>query len=100
MAVPNYYPLNAKVRIVAKFRARNANQGIGDLTNPTTVIFSYETPNGTETDVTYPASIIRPATGIYYLDITASIVGTWRWRTDGDGSVEEGEFVVDPSVFS
>lgn len=95
----NYYPQGATVRIVAKFRARTASQNIGDLTNPAAVVFKYENPNGQETTVTYPASIVRPTTGIYYLDITVSIPGIWRWRTNGDGSIVDGIFTVNPAVF-
>lgn len=100
MPVQNSIPLGGKKRIVAKFKSRNTDQSVGSLTNPTTVIFSYETPNGTETDLTYPTTIVRSATGVYYLDITCSIPGIWRWRVDGDGTVFEGTFEVKLSVFS
>lgn len=96
----NYYPNGAAVRVFAKYRVRNADQSPGALTNPTTVIFSYQNPDGSETSKTYPDTIVRATTGIYYLDITANRAGIWRWRTDGDGSVEEGQFTVEASVFS
>lgn len=98
--MPNYYPNGATVRIFAKYRVRNSDQSQGALTNPTTVIFSYQNPDGTEVSKTYPDTILRPTTGIYYLDFVANVAGIWRWRTDGDGSVEEGQFEVTASVFS
>lgn len=95
----NYYPNGSEVRIYAKYRIRNANQTPRALTNPSVVTFSYTDPNGVGVSKTYPDTVVRPSTGIYYLDITADVVGVWHWRTDGDGSVTEGEFSIQPSVF-
>lgn len=100
MPVANQYPNGASFRMVAIFRTRNADQSPGALTNPTTVTFSYENPNGTEVVVVYPTSIVRPATGIYYLDVSLNVVGTWRYRMDGDGTVYEGTVECVPSVFA
>jgi hypothetical protein len=86
-------------RISIKFRVRNANQSVGALTNPSVVTFTYADPNGVEVEKVYPDTIVRAATGIYYLDFTAEVPGTWRYRMDGDGSAVEGQFGISPSVF-
>lgn len=94
----NTYPPGTR-RIYIKFRIRNSNQTAGALSNPTTVTFTYTSPNGTETTKVYPDTIVRPSTGIYYLDFSATVVGVWRYRMDGDGSAVEGQFNISPSVF-
>lgn len=101
MSVPNYYPKSAVVTIEGEFREWNSDGSPGVLVDPTVVIFRYNTPNGTTTSATYPAGgIVKDAVGRYHLNITASIVGTWRSRVEGDSAAEESYFVVNPSVFN
>lgn len=88
------FPLNATRRFVVKFRIRNADQSVGALSNPAAVTLKFETPNGTVTTITYPTGMTRPATGIYYVDHVMNIVGTWRYRWAGDGSVVEGQLQI------
>jgi hypothetical protein len=64
----------------------------GALANPTTITVKYETPAGTETTKTYagdPAVVIRPSTGVFYIDITASTAGVWPVLWIGTGAVAQ-----------
>lgn len=87
-------PLGSTQRFYMKFRVRNNDGTPGALTNPTTVTFKHENPNGTITTITYPTGMTRPTTGIYYVDLALTIVGPWRFRWNGDGSVKEGQIDV------
>lgn len=87
-------PLGTTYRFSIQFRARNNDQSPAGLTNPTTVNFKHESPNGTIVSVTYPATIVRPATGLFHIDVVLSIVGIWKYRWNGDGSVYEGQIQV------
>jgi hypothetical protein len=98
--VPNYYPKGAVVTVDATFRAFNADGSPGVLIDPDTVVFKYQSPNGSITTGTYPAGgIIRDAEGRYHLNITASIVGRWYTQVSGDGALMDSYFIVNPSVF-
>lgn len=87
-------PLSATRRFVVKFRVRNADQSVGALTNPTAVTLDIETPLGVVSTITYPTGMTRPTTGIYYVDYVLSLVGIWKYRWNGDDSVQEGQVQV------
>lgn len=94
MPPPATVPLNATRRFTVKFRTRNADQSPGALTNPAAVTLKIENPNGAITTVTYPTGMTRPTTGIYYVDHALNLVGLWKFRWNGDGSVQEGQVQV------
>lgn len=71
----------------------------GTATDPGTIVFSYTDPEGTATSLTYgvDAEVVKSSTGVYYVDVTASLEGTWFWRwvaTGSGASADEGQFAV------
>lgn len=62
-------------------------------TDPTTVSLIVQDPDGVDTTYTYPASVSKSATGVYYYDLTLSAAGLYCYRWVGTGAaaaVEEG----------
>lgn len=71
----------------------------GTVADPGTVSFSYTDPSGSVTSYTYltDAQLVRQSTGVYYVDIPASLEGIyrWRWLSVGTGAAStEGQFAV------
>jgi hypothetical protein len=76
----------------------------GTASDPTTVLFKYELPSGTQTTLTYgtDAALVKSATGVYYVELTLATVGTYSFRWEGSGTltaVDEGSVVVARSRF-
>lgn len=95
---PNVYDVGDLVRVEGEFRNL-----AGALTDPTAVVCKYQDPSGNETTVTYPTSIVKVATGVYYLDISIDEAGTWYYRWNGTGDVQaagEHEFTVRATEFA
>lgn len=74
----------------------------GVATDPTAVLFDYKTPAGVKTTLTYgvDASLVKSATGDYYVDVNANAAGTWYYRfySTGTGqSASEDSFCVNPT---
>lgn len=74
----------------------------GTVTDPTTVTIKYRSPNGITTTVGgTAAAVTNPSTGVYKLDIDASVFGTWTYQFAGAGTVvalAENFFIIDPKV--
>jgi hypothetical protein len=88
------YDLGDVVRLTGTF-----TNSAGAAADPTTVTFSYTDPNGTTTTLVYltDAALVKDSTGVYHVDIAASIEGIWRWRwlSTGTGAAStEGQFAV------
>jgi hypothetical protein len=71
----------------------------GTATDPGTVTFTYTDPSGTATTLTYvtDAEVVKSSTGVYYVDVTANLEGTWFWRwvsTVSGAAADEGQFAV------
>lgn len=71
----------------------------GTATDPGTIAFTYTDPNGTATTLTYvtDAAVVKLSTGVYYVDVTANLEGTWFWRwvsTVSGAAADEGQFAV------
>jgi hypothetical protein len=94
----NSYPSGSLVRLAVKFRSRNPDQTPGPLYDPAVVLFSWRDPNGT-TGSASPPDVSNPMEGIYFYDLLVDVVGLWRYRIEGDGSVYESLLEVTPSVF-
>jgi hypothetical protein len=79
----------------------------GTAADPTAVVARVRTPNSpptTFTTYTYGvgADIVKTATGVYYLDVTCSLGGTYYVRWEGTGAVvqaEEDTWDVDQGAF-
>ena len=83
------------VRVTGTF----TNSG-GTAIDPTTVFFSYTSPAGATTTLQYnvDGTVIRSATGIYYVDVSATAAGRWYWRWYATGTGQaatNGEFHVE-----
>jgi hypothetical protein len=69
------------------------------LTDPTTVTISIEEPDGTLTPYTYPATVDKLSTGVFYKDFIPDAPGRWKARAIGTGAVaqvDREEFIVLP----
>lgn len=75
---------------------------VGALTSPTTVVFSYQRPNGAEVVNQAPTS--NPTAGVFtYALPTIDQAGTWWYRAKGTGALVaavEGSFEVRRSRFA
>jgi len=99
MAV-NEYDKGDQIKIVGTF-----TNAAGELVDPTSVFFSYRTPNGDITvwEYTVDADVVRSSAGIYYvlLDLDSE-VGEWyyRWYSTGTGkAAKRHKFIVKPAFF-
>lgn len=72
------YQLGSLVRLTNTFR-----DVAGALADPTTVTITITNPAGT---VTTPTAV-KDSTGIYYVDLTANVAGTWTYVWAGTGAV-------------
>lgn len=75
----------------------------GVATDPTTVKVTVVRPDGQRQTYTYvtDAQVIKASTGNYYIDLTASVPGTWVywWHSEGTGvAADEKTFVVDAAA--
>lgn len=61
----------------------------GAAADPTTVQFLLKSPAGVETIYTAATGLTNPAIGSYSIDITLTESGTYYWRFNGTGAVEE-----------
>lgn len=71
----------------------------GSAHDPTAVSFTMKEPDGTRTTYVYgtDAEVVRSATGIYYVNWSATQEGRhyYRWFATGTGqAAEEGSFIV------
>lgn len=72
--------------------------------DPTSVYFQIKNPWGSVSAYTYGSNtqVVRSATGVYHVDVSADAVGWWkyRWYSSGAGQASgEGEFRVQESEF-
>lgn len=60
----------------------------GELFDPTTVKLWFVNPLGTQTTYTYgvDAQAQRSATGIYYMDVSLTMPGTWVYGAYSEGT--------------
>jgi len=95
----NHHDYGDLVRVTGTFTT-----AAGSAVDPSTVTFYARTPAGIVLDYVYgtDAEVIKSATGIYYVDVSANEVGRWRYsfRSTGTGqAAATGAFQVDNSVF-
>lgn len=99
MAIYNTHPKGTNIRVTATFE-----DAAGTDLDPTTVAVTLQTPEYNETLYTYSsdAALVKSATGIYYIDVSADSSGWWaaRWRATGTGATAfEHHFYISPSEF-
>lgn len=71
-------------------------------TDPSTVVAKIKDPSTTVTTYTYgtDAELVKETTGVYYVDVATTAVGTWTYRFAGTGTAAaaaEGTFTVTSS---
>ena len=76
----------------------------GVATDPAAIRFQVRTPAGDTTEYVYgtDAEFMRAAAGSYYVDVSASEAGTWRYRFYSTGTgqaADERAFRVKDSWF-
>lgn len=76
----------------------------GTASDPGTVTFWMQTPDGAETSYVYgtDSELTKEGTGVYLFALELTQAGVHRWRFAGSSPVsesEEGRFTVRPSVF-
>lgn len=68
------------------------------LTDPTTLTFKFEKPDGVETTYIYgtDAELVRDSVGKFHVELTLDQAGTWIWRQESTGIVTatQGKFRV------
>jgi hypothetical protein len=94
------YDIGDLVTVSAEFRDAD-----GALADPTTVVCKIKDGAGTETSYTYGIDdeLVKDEVGLYHLDVSIEISGTFYYRFRGTGAAqaaEEGEFEVDESEFA
>ena len=57
-------------------------------TDPTTVTLEVTDPSGVLSSYTYPATVVKDATGVYHKDVPVNQAGEWHYRFIGTGTVE------------
>ena len=91
------YDVGDLIRISASFAVSGSN------TDPTSLQLAVYAPSGSVLHVYgSSASLIKSATGIYYLDYPAGVIGphTYRWAASGTAEgAQQGAFTVDRQGF-
>jgi hypothetical protein len=79
----NTYDVGDLVRVTGTFT--NAASVAQD---PTAVLFKYKDPSGNKTTLTYntDVSVVKSATGVYYVDVDVDEIGRWYYRWQGTGT--------------
>lgn len=91
------YNIGDQIRIQATFKDIS-----GTVVDPTTVTLKVKVPAGTVSTVTYPGTITRSSTGVYFYDFPITASGTHYYNWSGTGAyvvADESSFEVVSSVF-
>lgn len=96
----NTYGIGDLVRVTGTFRASD-----DALVDPTTVVAKVRNPLGAITTYTYgvDAALVRTSTGIYYVEVSAALPGSYWTRFEASGIGQcagEQETRVRPSQFA
>ena len=96
----NTYTKGTNVQVSASFKLA------GTLVDPDPLTVRVEDPAETAASYLYitgGTTVVKSATGIYYLNVNASTVGTWHYRFESGSTnrgAEEGTFEVRKSQFA
>lgn len=93
----NTYDIGDRVRITGTF-----TNTAGVVADPTTITISVRRRNGPITTYTYPGTITKDSTGVFYADHDVTDEGVYDYRIVGTGAVVtagEGSFGVSDSAF-
>lgn len=81
----------------------NLQTTAGVDTDPTTLTFTTQNPYGARVTYTYgtDAEITKSSTGDYDVIFSPDVPGRWhyQWVTTGTAIVEQGDFLIQASVF-
>lgn len=94
----NVYTVGTQIRLTATFSDANTTPA-----DPTVVTCEVQCrPDADGTIYSYPATISKSGTGVYYVDVTPTREAIWDYRWVGTGTVAaagEGSFDVEDSRF-
>lgn len=93
----NTYQVGDLVRVTGTF-----TNDAGALADPTTVSIFVKLRDGSTSTYTYPTTVTKSSTGIFYADHTVTAEGWYDYRVVGTGAVTtagEGSFQVPDSQF-
>lgn len=98
MMTRNAYDIGDLVRCTSAFAASGTN------VNPEAIMFKVKTPSGVVTTYTYgtDTALVRDATGVYHVDVSATEAGEYVyrfWSTGIGQAAAEGQFVVKSTLF-
>ena len=98
MTIPILWWIDDTARVVGTFTISGVD------TDPTTITFKIEDPNGNVTVNLYGSSnIVKDSVGIYHLDVLLTVAGNWDFRIVGTGAVQaasEQQLTVQQSFFA
>ena len=81
-------PYVVKQKVKSTYTFQDYNDA---ATDPTTVTFKYEKPDGTITSIVYPAAgVTKTGTGVYFAEVTFDVPGSWWRRWEGTGTITDG----------
>ena len=100
MASINSYDVGDLVRVTGTL-----TDSASDEVDPTAITITVKEPDGTETDYVYgvDVEVVKSATGIYYMDVSATDAGYWWYRVQSTGTGQasgENSFHVKTSRFA
>ena len=77
----------------------------GAASDPAGLTFKVKNPNGNVTTYVYgtDSEVVKASVGNYYVEISATLAGTWHYRFAGTGNgqaADEGSFSIETSEFS
>ncbi len=98
MTTRNAYDIGDLVRCTGTFASSGTN------VNPDAIMFKVKTPAGVVTTYTYgtDAALVRDATGVYHVDVSATEAGQYVyrfWSTGIGQAAAEGQFLVKLTLF-
>jgi len=84
----NTYDLGDLPRITGTF-----TNAAGVVLDPTAVFCTYRSPAGVLTTLTYgvDAALVKDSTGVYHVDISATLAGVWQYRFYSTGTGQAAE---------
>ncbi len=96
--------LLGRYRMVATFKVKDPLTNVETDTDPTTIVYTRETPDATVTDYTFGADpeVDKLAVGIYACTVPLDQAGRELWAVQGTGACharDEDALEVDPSLF-
>ena len=97
----NSYTVGTAVKCQMTFYSDEAQTTVAD---PTGITFRVRAPSGTITEYIYgtDAELVKSGTGVYYVLVTPTAGGIWKYAFEGTGAVvetKERQFLATNTIF-